>query len=213
MSRFLDLALVLACGLLISQPAFSQPLGLGRIALPEEIAAWNTDVRADGKGLPTGSGSVREGEEIFAAKCAVCHGDFGEGVGRWPVLAGGQDTLEDARPLKTLGSYWPYLSTAWDYIYRTMPFGDAASLSPDETYALVAYLLYLNDLVDEDSFELTEQNLALIHLPNEGGFRFDDRASVEFPRFKDDCLRVCKDDVKILARAPKTGVTPTDKDN
>jgi cytochrome c len=211
MSKFPELAVVFTCCLFAASSALSQPLGLGRPALPAEIAAWNTDVRADGQGLPAGSGNVRQGEEIFAEKCAACHGDFGEGVGRWPVLAGGQDTLEDARPIKTLVSYWPYLSTAWDYIYRTMPFGDAASLSPDETYALVAYLLYLNDFVDEDSFELTDQNLALTHLPNEGGFKFDDRVSVEFSLFRDDCMRACKDTVKITARAPKTGVTPTDQ--
>ncbi|MGB0903558.1 MAG: c-type cytochrome, partial [Mangrovicoccus sp.] len=122
--------------------------GLGRAALPEEIASWDIDVRPDGQGLPEGKGDVWTGEEIFADNCAMCHGDFGEAVGRWPVLAGGQGTLTDDRPVKTIGSYWPYLSTVFDYVNRAMPFGNAQSLSPDEVYAITAYLLYLNDIVD-----------------------------------------------------------------
>src|SRR5689334_20321812 len=81
-------------------------LGLGRPALPEEIAAWDTDVRADGKGLPPGKGTVKRGDELFQAQCAACHGEFGEGVGRWPVLAGGFETLKADRPDKTVGSFW-----------------------------------------------------------------------------------------------------------
>ena len=163
MSRFLE---VFALALLLPLAVQAQGLGLGRPALPEEIAAWDTDVRPDGTGLPPGRGTALEGEEIFAQKCAVCHGDFGEGVDRWPALAGGQGTLTDERPLRTIGSYWPYLSTAWDYIYRAMPYGDAASLSADETYALVAYLLLVNDLIDDDEFELNQDNLAGIELPS-----------------------------------------------
>ncbi|MFH1517471.1 MAG: c-type cytochrome, partial [Pseudomonadota bacterium] len=123
-----------------SQGAF----GLGRVAMADEIAAWDIDIRPDGTGLPEGKGTVAEGEPIFAENCAVCHGDFGEGAGRWPVLAGGQDTLLRDRPVKTIGSYWPYLSTVFDYVRRAMPFGDARSLSDDDVYALTAYLLYLN---------------------------------------------------------------------
>ncbi len=205
MSRFPS-AVILA--LTLASPALAGPLGLGRTALPEEIAAWNRDVRPDGQGLPAGSGSVAEGEEIFAQKCAVCHGDFGEGVDRWPVLAGGQGSLRDARPLKTLGSYWPYLSTAWDYIYRAMPYGDAASLTPDETYALVAYLLYLNDITDDDSFRLSQDNLVDIALPNAAGFRADDRPLGEYQAFTDRCMRACKPSVSITRRASGVDVTP-----
>lgn len=118
--------------------------GLGREALPEEIAAWDIDVRPDGAGLPEDSGDVWTGEQIFLEQCAVCHGDFAEGVGRWPVLAGGEGTLTNARPVKTIGSYWPYLSTVFDYFHRAMPFGYAQSLEPDEVYAIIAYLLYSN---------------------------------------------------------------------
>ena len=129
MSKFLKVATALA---LISTPAIADTFGLGRAALPEEIAAWDKDVRPDGTGLPAGSGDVLTGEEVFADQCAVCHGDFAEGVDNWPKLAGGADTLADDDPLKTVGSYWPYLSTTWDYVNRSMPFGNAQSLKADE---------------------------------------------------------------------------------
>ena len=122
-------------------PTFTTGFGLGRQALPEEIAAWDVDILPDGRGLPKGSGNALEGEEIFADKCGSCHGDFGEGVDNWPVLAGGFNTLADKDPVKTVGSYWPHLSTVFDYVYRSMPFGEAGTLTPDETYAIVAYIL------------------------------------------------------------------------
>ena len=125
----------------------SSKLGLGRPALPEEIKAWDTDVRPDGKGLPPGKGTVKQGDVIFQAQCASCHGEFGEGAGRWPVLAGGAGTLKADRPDKTIGSFWPDLSTAFDYIKRAMPYGNARSLSDDDVYAVVAYLLSMNDIV------------------------------------------------------------------
>ena len=84
------------------------------------------------------------------AKCAACHGEFGERAGRWPPVAGGEGSLTSHDPVKTVGSYFPYLSTVFDYVRHTMPFGDAQSLSNDELYAVVAYMLYLNDLVDEN---------------------------------------------------------------
>jgi S-disulfanyl-L-cysteine oxidoreductase SoxD len=205
MSKFLKAVFT---AVLFAGPVLAQPLGLGRAALPKEVAAWDTDVRPDGQGLPTGSGNAYDGEEIFATKCAVCHGDFAEGADRWPALAGGQDTLTDERPVRTIGSYWPYLTTAWDYIYRAMPYGDAASLSVDETYALVAYLLLVNDIIDDDEFELNQSNLAGIALPNAVNFRLDDRAETELSLFRDACLVDCKDSVEILRRASGVDVTP-----
>ncbi len=163
MSRFLEHA-SLACLIVAAGAASAQDLG--RPATPEEIAAWDIDVRPDGAGLPDGSGDVTTGEQVFTDNCAVCHGVFGEGEGRWPVLMGGFGTLDGARPVKTVGSYWPYLSTVWDYVHRAMPFGAAQSLSDDEVYAVTAYLLYLNDIVDDD-FVLSRENLAETHLPNE----------------------------------------------
>jgi len=140
-------------------------LHLGRVALAEEVTAWDIDVRPDGTGLPQGSGNAITGGELYDAQCASCHGDFGEGMGRWPILAGGHDTLTDDRPEKTVGSYWPYLSTVYDYIRRAMPFGNARSLSDDDVYAITAYLLYLNDEVDED-FELSIDNFTDLVLMN-----------------------------------------------
>lgn len=209
MSRFLKVLGVVAvvyCG-----PAMADKLGLGRAALVAEITAWDIDVRPDGMGLPEGRGNVEDGEEIFAEKCASCHGDFGEGVGRWPVLAGGADSLQDARPVKTIGSYWPYLSTVWDYVHRAMPFGEAQSLPDDEVYAIVAYLMYVNDLV-EDDFELSRANLAAQKMPNEANFMADDRADTggEIEVFtRTVCMEACKPSVEITGRALAVDVTPT----
>jgi len=150
MSKYLKFGLVFS---LLSGPVYAETFGLGRAALP--------------------------GEEIFADQCASCHGDFAEGIDNWPKLAGGADTLDHEDPLKTVGSYWPYLSTAFDYVKRSMPFGNAGSLSDDEVYAIVAYILYSNDLI-EDDFVLSHENLAQFELPNTGGFIVDDRALTEY---------------------------------
>ncbi|MCL5778664.1 c-type cytochrome [Limibaculum sp. FT325] len=207
MSRFLEATLALS---LVATPAAADRLGLGRPALTEEIAAWDIDVRPDGQGLPEGRGDVMTGEGLYIDNCAVCHGDFGEAVGRWPVLAGGQGTLNHEDPNKTIGSYWPYLSTVYDYVHRAMPFGNAQSLSDDDVYAITAYLLYLNDLV-EDDFELSRENFAEVRLPNEENFFMDDRDEVELPAFtREPCMENCKETVEITARAAVIDVTPED---
>jgi cytochrome c2 len=181
---------------------------LGREAHAEEVAAWDTDIRPDGLGLPEGSGDVLTGEELFVEKCSMCHGEFGEAVGRWPVLAGGFGTLTREDPVKTIGSYWPYLSTVYDYVQRAMPFGEAASLSNDETYAIVAYLMYVNDLVDEE-FVLSKENFTEVRLVNEANFFMDDRLETEFPLFMQDaCMTNCKDSVEITMHASMLDVTP-----
>lgn len=204
MSKFLNLAAALT---LLATPAVAETFGLGRAATPEEIAAWDIDVRPDGQGLPEGSGDVFTGEEVYLEKCAVCHGDFGEGVGRWPVLAGGIDTLASDDPVKTVGSYWPYLSTAWDYVHRAMPFGDAQSLTDDEVYAIVAYILYSNDIVD-DEFTLSRASFLEVEMPNAAGFFADDRAESPLWGARDVCMENCKEDVTITARARIIDVTP-----
>lgn len=195
-------------------PALSQgkkKMGLGREALPEEVAAWDIDVRPDGVGLPPGKGSVKEGEVLFQEQCAVCHGEFGEGAGRWPVLAGGQGSLKSEGPEKTIGSFWPYASTTFDYIRRAMPFGNAQSLTPDQVYALTAYVLQLNDLVKED-FVLSRENFASVKLPNEKNFYDDDR-EVSEKRFwnKKPCMTNCKVEVKVTGHARVLDVTPDSK--
>src|SRR6056297_3482052 len=184
---------------------------IGRMALPEEIAAWNLDVRPDGTGLPEGSGDVLTGEEVFIEKCAVCHGDFAEGRGNWPKLAGGDGTLADKDPLKTVGSYWPYLSTAWDYVHRSMPFGAAQTLTADETYAITAYILYSNYLV-EDDFVLSKDNFLEVEMPNADGFIVDDREEAEALFWNTEaCMSDCKDSVEITMRATVLHVTPQEE--
>ena len=181
-------------------------LGIGELATPAEIARWDIDIRPDGKGLPEGRGDVQQGDEIFAERCAYCHGDFAEGLGNYPALVGGEpkELKTDQRPEKTIGSFWPYASTLFDYIRRAMPFGDAQSLSADETYALVAFLLCMNDIIPEDSV-LDAESLAAITMPNEDGFYFDPQPDVaNFP-----CMRDCTAGlVEIVSFALILNVTP-----
>ena len=185
---------------------------LGRPALPEEVAAWDIDIRPDGAGLPDGSGDVWTGEELYIDNCSVCHGDFGEAIGRWPVLAGGQGSLTNDRPNKTIGSYWPYLSTVYDYVHRAMPFGNAQSLTDDEVYAITAYLLYLNDLVDDD-FVLDRDSLIAFEMPNQDAFYMDDRETTEYTVFTGEpCMENCLETVEVTARAEVVDVTPEDGD-
>jgi len=194
------------------QSETNKRVGLGRPALPQEIAAWDIDVRPDGQGLPAGRGTVKQGEEIYLERCAACHGEFGEGAGRWPVLAGGAGSLKSESPDKTVGSFWPYLSTAWDYIFRTMPFGNGQSLTPDETYAVVAYLLNLNDIVKDD-FELSKENFTSVKLPNVGNFYDDDRETTEKAFWRrDPCMSNCNPEpAKVTGRARVLDVTPDAK--
>jgi cytochrome c len=210
MSKWADRLSLAALAAALALPGAAEPLGLGRPALPEEIAAWDVAVLPDGTGLRPGRGSVLDGEELWVDNCAACHGDFGEGAGAWPVIAGGQGTLTRERPVKTVGSYWPYLSTVWDYVHRSMPFGQAQTLSVDDTYAIVAYILYANGLV-EDDFELSHENFLEVRLPNEGGFYIDDRDAVELPRFTGEpCMTGCGPAPVVTFRATQLNVTPLD---
>ncbi|MCI2393622.1 c-type cytochrome [Aliiroseovarius sediminis] len=191
MSKFPKFLMATALATLTAAPAMAEKLGLGRAATEAEVAAWDLDVFPDGSNLPEGSGDVLTGEEVFADNCAVCHGDFAEGIDNWPKLAGGDDTLADEDPLKTVGSYWPYLSTTFDYVRRSMPFGDAQSLSNDDVYAIVAYILYSNYLV-EDDFTLSKDTFLDVEMPNADGFFVDDRPETEYPVFTERCMEDCK---------------------
>lgn len=204
---------LLALAMVMAAPAAAQDYSsLGRAATPDEVAAWDIDIRPDGAGLPEGSGDVFTGEELYIEQCAVCHGDFGEAIGRWPVLAGGQGSLTDDRPVKTIGSYWPYLSTVYDYVHRAMPFGNAQSLSDDDVYAITAYLLYLNDLVDDD-FVLDRDSFVAFEMPNQDAFYMDDREATEYAEFTaEPCMEACRDSVEITARAMVIDVTPEDEE-
>ncbi|MFX0545903.1 c-type cytochrome [Roseovarius sp. S1116L3] len=205
MSKFLKIATALT---LLGTSAQAEGFGLGREALPEEVAAWNLDVSPGGEGLPAGSGDVATGEELFVAQCAACHGDFAEGLGNWPKLAGGEGTLDHKDPVKTVGSYWPYLSTTWDYVNRSMPYGNAQSLSPDEVYAIVAYILYSNYLV-EDDFVLSNETFGDFEMPNADGFFVDNRPETEYAKWSGEpCMENCKENVEITMRAMVLDVTP-----
>jgi S-disulfanyl-L-cysteine oxidoreductase SoxD len=210
MLKYRKALLATACLALLTTATLAEKLKLGREALPEEVAAWDIDVRPDGQGLPVGKGKVSTGETIFAEKCASCHGEFGEGRDRWPELAGGKDTLVSDDPVKTIGSYWPYTSTVYDYVHRAMPFGDAQSLTPDDTYALVAYLLYLNDVVTDTEFELSNENFNTVKLPNEAGFIDDQRPDTKTLKDGEPCMKDCKAKVEVTMRARILDVTPED---
>jgi S-disulfanyl-L-cysteine oxidoreductase SoxD len=214
MSKFLKAAVVTA--LLVAASAASvqaQKLGIGREATTAEIAGWDIDVRPGGQGLPPGKGTAAQGEEIFQAQCASCHGEFGEGKDRWPVLAGGIGSLKADRPEKTIGSYWPYASTVFDYVKRAMPFGNAQSLSNDELYAVTAYLLQMNDVIKDPKFELNAKSFTTIKMPNANGFYDDDREVAEkhFWNAK-PCMKDCsKDAATVTNRASVLDVTPDKK--
>jgi len=195
-----------------SAPAPTAKLGLGRPAFPDEIKAWDIDVRPDGVGLPPGKGTVKLGDELFQMQCATCHGEFGQGNARWPVIAGGQGSLKADRPEKTVGSFWPDLSTLYDYTRRAMPYGNAQSLTADELYSLTAYILFLNDVVKDEEFELSDKNFLSIKLPNASGFFVDDPATTEKAFWgRRPCIQNCKPDVKVTGRATVLDVTPDSK--
>src|ERR1019366_7799977 len=214
MSRSVKLALSLALLLALAAPALAQSkprnYGIGHAATPEQIAGWDIDVRPDGQGAPPGHGSVKEGEKVYLDKCAACHGEFGESAGRWPQLAQGKGTLASSDPVKTVGSDFPYLSSVFDYIRRAMPFGAAQSLSNDELYAVTAYVLNLNDIVD-DKFVLSKQTWGQVKMPNQSGFFDDDRDKAEKAFWAKPCMNDCRPPVKITGRARAVDVTPDDK--
>src|SRR6516164_6377923 len=169
---------VAAFALLVVMDAHAQsPYGIGRPATPPEIAGWNIDVGRDGSNLPPGGGTVGRGRELFAQQCASCHGDNGQG-GVGDQLVGGQGTLATAKPVRTVGSYWPYAPTLFDYIRRAMPQNAPQSLSNDDVYAVSAYILNLNGLLPADA-TLDAKSLAAIKMPNRDGFVSDPRPDVK----------------------------------
>ncbi len=190
--------------------AGERQFNLGKIALPEEVKGWDIDVRPDGVGAPKGYGNAYDGEEIYSERCAACHGDFGEGADRWPELVGGEETLDGHDPLKTTSSYWPYASTLYDYIYRAMPFGEAQSLTFDETYQIVAYLLYMGEIIDEE-FELSNENIGEIIMPNRNGFILPDPRPDTENGNNDPCMKDCDSYTTIIGRARELDVTPEDE--
>jgi S-disulfanyl-L-cysteine oxidoreductase SoxD len=170
------LVLVLGCGSFAGSVDEHDRYGFGHPATEEEIRVWNIDVAPTGEGLPPGRGTVKHGAEVFAAKCASCHGPTGT-EGPKDRLVGGQGTLATANPIKTIGSYWPYATTLYDYIKRAMPFNAPQSLTADETYAVVAWLLFQNKIISEDAV-MDAQSLPKVQMPNRDGFIRDPRPDV-----------------------------------
>ena len=158
----------------------SSEYGVGHPVTEEEIAALDIDVMLDGFGLPDGSGTYAEGEALYAEACVACHGENLEGVAELgaPRLIGGRDTLATDAPVKTVESYWPHASTLFDYVHRAMPMDAPGSLSPDEVYAISAYILGRSGIVGEDA-ELNADSFAAIVMPNVDGFVPDPRPDAE----------------------------------
>ena len=146
----------------------AQPYGIGKPASEHEIAGWNIDVTPDGRGLPKGSGSVAQGKLVYDAQCASCHGPKGEGK---PAdrLVGGKGTLATGKPIRTVGSFWPYATTVYDYVYRAMPYNAPLSLKDEEVYGAVAYVLFLNSIIGEND-PMNAQTLPKVQMPNKDGF-------------------------------------------
>jgi S-disulfanyl-L-cysteine oxidoreductase SoxD len=141
---------------------------LGREATQAEIAGWDISVAPDGSGLPPGSGTAAAGASVYAAKCQSCHGEKGAGKPN-DQLVGGQSTLASPAPVRTIGSYWPYATTVFDYVRRSMPYQQPQSLTNDEVYGLTAYLLHLNGLVGQDEV-MNARTLPQIRMPNRANF-------------------------------------------
>jgi S-disulfanyl-L-cysteine oxidoreductase SoxD len=160
--------------------AQSPAFGVGRAPKPEELKTIDIDVAPDGNGLPPGSGTAASGKPVYTSRCETCHGPNGT-EGPQEVIAGGKGSLASSHPQKTVGSYWPYATTLWDYIRRAMPFDHPGTLTNDQIYAVTAYVLFLNGIVTE-SQPIDQSSLPTIQMPNRNGFVADPRPDV--PRKK-----------------------------
>jgi len=161
------IATLAVCG--VAGVAYAQEgPGLGVPATPEQVAGWDISIGPDGAGLPPGSGTAAAGKVVYDAKCVACHGVDGAGRPN-DVLVGGQGTLRDAAPIRTIGSYWPYATTVFDYVRRAMPYVTPHSLTPGETYALTAYLLALNKVIGDNDV-MNAETLPKVEMPNRASF-------------------------------------------
>ena len=163
-------ALAAACALcLFSSAALAETPNLGKVITPEEVAPWDISVSPDGAGLPPGSGTPKQGEAVYASKCLACHGEKGAGKPN-DALVGGIGSLAGDKPaLKTVGSFWPYATTIFDYVRRAMPYNESKTLTNDELYAVAAYILQLNGIIGEND-TMNAQTLPKVRMPNRDGF-------------------------------------------
>ena len=150
--------------------------GVGRAPTAEEVKAWDLTIPPDGQGLPPGRGTAALGKPIYAERCASCHGEQGEDP-KYSRLVGGHGSLVTAEPVRTIGSFWQYATTLWSYIRRAQPLDEPGSLTPDQVYAVTAFLLYLNGIVKEDEI-VDATTLPRIRMPNRDGFVPDPRPDV-----------------------------------
>ena len=173
-------------GWMLAMTAQAGSFGIGTRPSDAQIAAWNIDVAPDGKSLPPGRGTVAQGRTLYDLQCGACHGpDLQGGMG--PALAGGKGTLASDKPLKTVGSYWPYATTLFDYIRRTMPLQAPQSLSADDVYALVGYILFRNGILPEDA-TVDAARVVEVRMPNRDGFYLDDRPDAKGSSCYSECL-------------------------
>jgi mono/diheme cytochrome c family protein len=168
--------MVIAVSWLLAVLAQSPTYGVGRPPTAEELKAIDIEVTPDGKGLRPGSGDAVAGKQVYARRCETCHGPTGK-EGPQENLVGGKGSLATSRPIKSVGSYWPYATTLWDYINRAMPFDHPSTMTPDEVYAATAYLLFMNGIVDEHQV-LDQTSLPKIMMPNRNGFVADPRPDI-----------------------------------
>lgn len=175
--------------------------GYGTAPTPAQVVGWAIGVRPDGQGLPPGSGSVSKGADIYADQCAACHGTFGEGEGRYPKLAGGEGTLRAERPEPTVGRYWPFATTLFDYINRAMPFPSPHALPADDVYAITAYVLNINNIVGND-FVADLNSLPKVKMPNRDSFIWNDPRPDTSAK---ECMKNCADPKKIKIESTAEG--------
>jgi len=163
-------AVAMASALLVlSSAAVAEGPGLGRVATPDEIASWDISIGPDGAGLPPGRGTPKQGEMVYAEKCVGCHGEKGAGKPNDQLVGGRGSQSGDQAPVKTVGSFWPYATTLFDYVRRAMPLNAPKSLSDDEVYAVSAYILQLNGIIGETD-AMDAQTLPQVQMPNRDGF-------------------------------------------
>jgi S-disulfanyl-L-cysteine oxidoreductase SoxD len=170
-----EVAAIVAVAAFAAGPAVmsAQSLHIGRAPTPADLKAIDIEVTPDGRGLPPGSGTAAAGKDVYTRRCETCHSATGKD-GPQDVLVGGQGSLATARPLKTVGSYWPYATTLWDYVNRAMPFDHPSTMTPNEVYSTTAYLLFMNGIVGEQDV-LDQTTLPQVKMPNRNGFVPDPR--------------------------------------